>query len=232
MVVSSAWGGSTHKKHNYASLLWSRIFQGVALAPFEALVNACVGDLYFVHERGVRMAITNTCLFGGAFLTPVFVGMIAANMGWQWSVSNLYWLWAIIRLTRAFSFTFLRFSWPWDSSWCCSLCQRRRIAETIPWNWTFLPMTLVTPFTRHRFPVKRHSRRRQLKRLRLQRRLFHQKQPSPRDSCLSTGVRQTRTSSSCFSDPFHYFYTRRLFGHACFRVSSSGGPSWLESFSH
>jgi MFS family permease len=87
MVASSAWGGSTHVNHNYASILWSRIFQGVALAPFEALVNACVGDLYFVHERGVRMAITNTCLFGGAFLTPVFVGIISARIGWQWSVS-------------------------------------------------------------------------------------------------------------------------------------------------
>jgi len=85
MVASSAWGGSTHVHHNYASVLWSRVFQGVALAPFEALVNACVGDLYFVHERGVRMAITNTCLFGGAFLTPVFVGMISTRMGWQWS---------------------------------------------------------------------------------------------------------------------------------------------------
>ncbi len=89
MVATSAWGGSTHNNYNYASILWSRIFQGVALAPFEALVNACVGDLYFVHERGVRMAITNTCLFGGAFLTPVFVGMISAHMGWQWSVSGL-----------------------------------------------------------------------------------------------------------------------------------------------
>ncbi|KAJ9606177.1 hypothetical protein H2200_009138 [Cladophialophora chaetospira] len=85
MIASSAWGGSEHIRHNYASLLWSRVFQGVALAPFEALVNACVGDLYYVHERGIRMAITNTCLFGGAFLTPVFVGMIAAHMGWQWS---------------------------------------------------------------------------------------------------------------------------------------------------
>ncbi|KAK6376596.1 uncharacterized protein PV06_05868 [Exophiala oligosperma] len=85
MIATSAWGGSTHTNHNYASLLWSRVFQGVALAPFEALVNACVGDLYFVHERGVRMAITNTCLFGGAFLTPVFVGMISAHIGWEWS---------------------------------------------------------------------------------------------------------------------------------------------------
>lgn len=87
MIASSAWGGATQKDYNYASLLWARIIQGVALAPFEGLVNACVGDLYFVHERGPRMAITNTCLFGGAFLTPVFVGLIAAdnNLGWQWT---------------------------------------------------------------------------------------------------------------------------------------------------
>lgn len=31
------------------------------------------------------MALTNVALFGGAFLTPVFVGHIAANLGWQWS---------------------------------------------------------------------------------------------------------------------------------------------------
>lgn len=47
MVASAAWAGGSGK--NYNSLLWSRIFQGVALAPFEALVNACVGDLFFVH---------------------------------------------------------------------------------------------------------------------------------------------------------------------------------------
>ena len=54
LILSSAWGGAcgggtqgTHKRYN--SLLWSRIFQGVGTAPFEALVNAAVGDLYFVH---------------------------------------------------------------------------------------------------------------------------------------------------------------------------------------
>ena len=87
MIASSAWGGSTGNGKHYKSLLWARVFQGVALAPFEGLVNVSVGDLYFVHERGPRMAFTNTCLFGGAFLTPVFVGMIASNpnLGWQWS---------------------------------------------------------------------------------------------------------------------------------------------------
>lgn len=47
IIVSSTWGGASGT--NYTSLLWARIIQGVGLAPFEALVNASVGDLYFVH---------------------------------------------------------------------------------------------------------------------------------------------------------------------------------------
>ena len=47
IIISSAWGGAAGT--NYKSLLWARIIQGVGLAPFEALVNASVGDLYFVH---------------------------------------------------------------------------------------------------------------------------------------------------------------------------------------
>jgi MFS family permease len=46
IVVTSAWGGASR---SYSSLLWARIFQGIGTAPFEALVNASVGDLYFVH---------------------------------------------------------------------------------------------------------------------------------------------------------------------------------------
>jgi len=65
MTAASAWGGSTQRTLNYRSLIWA------ALAPFESLVNDVVGDLYFVHERGFRMAFTNVCLFGAAFLTPV-----------------------------------------------------------------------------------------------------------------------------------------------------------------
>ncbi|KAJ9248205.1 hypothetical protein DTO280E4_1772 [Paecilomyces variotii] len=83
MIASTAWAGASG--HNYESLLWSRVIQGVALAPFEALVNASVGDLYFVHERGKRMAFSNVALFGGSFLTPVVAGKIAATMSWQWT---------------------------------------------------------------------------------------------------------------------------------------------------
>ncbi|KAF2280732.1 MFS transporter-like protein [Westerdykella ornata] len=83
VVFSSAWGGGNGK--NYKSLLWARIFQGIGLAPFEALVNASVGDLYFVHERGTRMALSNFAVFGGAFFTPVLVGKIADSMGYEWT---------------------------------------------------------------------------------------------------------------------------------------------------
>lgn len=85
IVVSSAWGGGSGQ--NYKSMLAARFFQGIGLAPFEALVNASVGDLYFVHERGLRMAISNLCLFGGAFFTPVIVGVIAYNpeLRWPWT---------------------------------------------------------------------------------------------------------------------------------------------------
>jgi MFS family permease len=57
MIVSSAWGGAS--SNSYQSLLWARVFQGIALAPFEALVNASVGDLYFVHVccRGWRDSV-------------------------------------------------------------------------------------------------------------------------------------------------------------------------------
>ena len=83
IIISSAWGGGSG--HNYASLLAARFFQGVGLAPFEALVNASVGDLYFVHERGKRMALSNLSLFGGAFFTPVIVGKMTYSIGWQWT---------------------------------------------------------------------------------------------------------------------------------------------------
>ncbi|KFX93004.1 hypothetical protein O988_07049 [Pseudogymnoascus sp. VKM F-3808] len=82
LVASSAWGGAAGLNHT--SMLWARIFQGIANAPFEALINAIVGDLFFVHERGKRMAVTNLALFGGAFFTPILAGKISDSLGIPW----------------------------------------------------------------------------------------------------------------------------------------------------
>jgi len=62
VCASCAWGGAVG--HSYTSLVWARVFQGVGLAPFESLLNASVADLFFVHERGKRMALANLALFG------------------------------------------------------------------------------------------------------------------------------------------------------------------------
>ncbi|CAK7239425.1 MAG: hypothetical protein STHCBS139747_000855 [Sporothrix thermara] len=83
LIASSAWGGAVNK--NYKSMLWARIIQGVGTAPFEALVNAAVGDLYFVHQRGKRMAFTNLAVFGGSFFTPIVVGKITHTIKWWWT---------------------------------------------------------------------------------------------------------------------------------------------------
>ena len=83
LICSSAWAGASGT--NYKSMLWARIIQGIGAAPYETLLNATVGDLYFVHERGKRMALTNLAVFGGAFFTPVLVGLITHRLGWEWT---------------------------------------------------------------------------------------------------------------------------------------------------
>ncbi|KAH7031182.1 major facilitator superfamily domain-containing protein [Microdochium trichocladiopsis] len=83
LIATSAWAGAVGK--NYTSFVWARIFQGIGCAPFESLVNAAIGDLYFVHERGKRMAFTNLAVFGGAFFTPILVGKITHTIRWWWT---------------------------------------------------------------------------------------------------------------------------------------------------
>ncbi|CAG8950474.1 hypothetical protein HYFRA_00006970 [Hymenoscyphus fraxineus] len=85
IFISCIWAGAV--RHNYDSLAAARFFQGVGTAPFETLVNAAVGDLYFVHQRGKRMAMTNLAVFGGAFFTPIVVGKIThvKSLQWPWT---------------------------------------------------------------------------------------------------------------------------------------------------
>jgi hypothetical protein len=83
LIGSSVWAGEVGT--NFESMRWARIIQGLGCAPFESLVNAAVGDLYFVHQRGKRMAFTNLAVFGGAFFTPILVGKITHTIMWWWS---------------------------------------------------------------------------------------------------------------------------------------------------
>lgn len=45
-----------------------RLLQGFASAPFETLVTSTIQDLFFVHERGQKMAIWGLMLTCGVLL--------------------------------------------------------------------------------------------------------------------------------------------------------------------
>lgn len=99
LIATSAWAGAAGT--NYGSLAAARAVQGIGCAPYESLLNAAVGDLYFVHQRGLRMAFTNLAVFGGAFFTPIVVGKITHTLGWPWTF-NLVAIFLAVTLPAVF----------------------------------------------------------------------------------------------------------------------------------
>ncbi|CAK7210079.1 hypothetical protein SBRCBS47491_000649 [Sporothrix bragantina] len=75
------WGGFAQ---SHKSLLGARVLQGFSVSMFESVFFAQVGDLYFVHERGVRVGIVTTCIAGLSNLPPMLAGKIATDLGWRW----------------------------------------------------------------------------------------------------------------------------------------------------
>lgn len=69
MMVACFWAAAAK---SFASLVAARVLSGLCMGPFEALVPASIGDVWFVHERGFRTAIFNLGVLGGINLaTPI-----------------------------------------------------------------------------------------------------------------------------------------------------------------
>ncbi|OAA77995.1 MFS transporter [Akanthomyces lecanii RCEF 1005] len=93
VIATSAWAGSVplaantpeDAKRHFRSMAGARAIQGVGIAPYESLLNVAIADMYFVHERGIRMAFANLAVFGSAFFTPIVVGKITATIGLGWT---------------------------------------------------------------------------------------------------------------------------------------------------
>jgi len=62
LFISSLWG---YFAHSYNSLLASRLIGCIGMSPFEVLVATTIADMYFVHERGLRLAMWGLCLSVG-----------------------------------------------------------------------------------------------------------------------------------------------------------------------
>jgi MFS family permease len=69
---------------NYHGLLAGRIISGAGIAAYESVSFTAVGDLYFVHERGVRLSAFNVIFTAVTGLAAVIGGPITSNIGWRW----------------------------------------------------------------------------------------------------------------------------------------------------
>lgn len=72
------------KPGNLTYLYVGRAIHGLGIAPLEYLVSSSVGDLFFVHERGVHLALWHYSLSGGNALGQVIGIEILAAQGWLW----------------------------------------------------------------------------------------------------------------------------------------------------
>ncbi|KAK7206959.1 serine/threonine kinase 16 [Myxozyma melibiosi] len=89
MFASSVWGGAST---SFNSLLGSRIFSGFGMAPYEVLVQCTLNDMYFVHEKGTRVAVWNLFLLCGISGGSLVSGYIIEDLTWKWT----FWFCAII----------------------------------------------------------------------------------------------------------------------------------------
>lgn len=76
--------GATLGSRSYRWLVAARVIQGVSAPPYEALIYAVVSDMFFVHERGLYLAVTNFVVVTITNLTGAVSGPIASAMGWEW----------------------------------------------------------------------------------------------------------------------------------------------------
>ncbi|OQV07300.1 hypothetical protein CLAIMM_11755 [Cladophialophora immunda] len=93
LSMTFAFGGSLWAAcaHSYGSLLGARVMQGLSMSFFESIVFSVIGDLYFVHERGKRMAVY-ICSLSAITNIPVLVaGTVQEVLGWRW----IFWIYSL-----------------------------------------------------------------------------------------------------------------------------------------
>ncbi|TVY93179.1 putative MFS-type transporter [Lachnellula willkommii] len=80
LVAGNFWGAAST---SLSSLTGSRALTGLGVGPWEALIPASIADVWFVHQRGFRIALFNLGIFGGINLNSPIAGTIIQNYGWR-----------------------------------------------------------------------------------------------------------------------------------------------------
>ncbi|OTA58932.1 MFS general substrate transporter [Hypoxylon sp. EC38] len=85
--------------HSFNSLLGFRLIGCIGMSPFEVLVTTTIADIYFVHQRGVRLAAWGLCLSIGVGGGTIISGYIIQNLGWNWTYgicAIIFGIWIIV----------------------------------------------------------------------------------------------------------------------------------------
>ncbi|KAI4954364.1 hypothetical protein J4E91_002077 [Alternaria rosae] len=80
LLATNVWGFFTK---SFVSLAVMRVIQGIASAPLETLVTSTVSDMYFVHQRGTRIAVWGCMLASGVLLGQTIAGAIIQNISFE-----------------------------------------------------------------------------------------------------------------------------------------------------
>ncbi|KAF8470681.1 major facilitator superfamily domain-containing protein [Kalaharituber pfeilii] len=82
LLAGTVWNAMV-KSGDVGGFMGARVLQGVGLGAFETLVVSSIGDIYFVHQRGKRIAFYNLLFLGTTYFMPVIAGYISVKHGWR-----------------------------------------------------------------------------------------------------------------------------------------------------
>ncbi|KAL3489228.1 major facilitator superfamily domain-containing protein [Aspergillus germanicus] len=81
LMASCAWAAVSP---SYASLILSRLLQGLAATPGELLVSVTVSEIFHPQERGFRLGIYMSLIAAGKSLSPLIGAGVIQGLGWRW----------------------------------------------------------------------------------------------------------------------------------------------------
>lgn len=68
---------------NYNTLLGGRMVQGLGTTAWESLSLAAMGDMFYLHERGLRTAVTVATLTCTPSMVSIIAGVLTETRGWK-----------------------------------------------------------------------------------------------------------------------------------------------------
>lgn len=69
----------------YSQFAAARVLEGLGISAYEALIISTIGDLYFVHERALKVASVIFLVMSVATGMSIISGLITANLGWHYN---------------------------------------------------------------------------------------------------------------------------------------------------